>query len=459
MSLFSSLHIAGSGLAAQTRAVQISGNNVANSATPGYSTRVVELSATGSERVLGVTLGMTVRKNDPFLRATAQQAQARLGFEQGKSEALQRAESVLARVEGDQLLSALQGFFSAADDLAQNPSSMAVRRTFLAQAGSVSNAFVARSATIKGLVTDTNKRLAAAADQASSLASQLASLNKSIASGTSTGDGNAGLMDQRDQVAGQLLALVGGQAVTDERGRINIMAFGSAIVAGEHSLSLSMQPNATTGQMDIVATGYGSETAVVTARATTGEMGGLIAARDGELAQQAANADALAFDFMNAANAIHQSGYGLDGATGRALFAGPTSVTDAASLLVVSSAVAGQPNAVAAASASGTLPGDNRQALLLAGLSSALSVSGGTESVLGAYQRSNASLVGTTELALATHTQASGQFELSSSMLEQAVGVSLDDQMVQLQQFQRSYQASAKVISVVNEMLETLVRL
>ena len=91
-----------------------------------------------------------------------------------------------------------------------------------------------------------------------------------------------------------------------------------------------------------------------------------------------AQLDQLAYDFANTVNALHQTGYGLDGVTGRPLFTPPLSVAGAAGAMSVDPSVAGQPSNVAATANAADLPGGNDLVNRLASLSEQPLGSGGT---------------------------------------------------------------------------------
>ncbi|MCC6812181.1 MAG: flagellar hook-associated protein FlgK [Deltaproteobacteria bacterium] len=458
--LSATLYTAGAALRAHQLGVQTAGANVANAATPGYSARQVILAANPQNGALsGVTVVSVSRKDEPFLRASSIRANVQNGYASARADLLSQMEGVLAPVDGSRVEHALESFFSSASALASDPSSVAARQTVLTQARAIAVAFNSTAADISALSSQVDARLSSATTHASDLARQLAELNQRVGSSAPSPDQPSSLLDERDRVAKELAGIVGGDVLTDKDGNVNIIALGTSIVAGKEALSLSTARNATSGKLDVVVTGYGKESAVVTARATQGEIGGLISVRDRDLMAQTNALDALAFDVQTAVNGVHQAGVGLDGASGRALFAGASSKAGAAAALRVDPTTAQSPRYVTAASSATTLPGDNRAALALAALYTQPAASSGTATFAEAERSRAGSVASAAQNANTDRDDAVAQSDLTASLLSSATGVSTDEEMIQLAQFQRAYQASAKVIATVNEMLDTLVKL
>jgi flagellar hook-associated protein 1 FlgK len=152
---------------------------------------------------------------------------------------------------------------------------------------------------------------------------------------------------------------------------------------------------------------------------------------------------------------VQSAGYGLDGVTGRNLFVAPTSVTGAASAFAVDPTVAGNPNAIAAASTSAGLPGDDSNAVALSQLAESALASGSppsqTIAAIGA-QLGGALASANSDAATRADTLTQAQ-NLNSS----ASGVNLNDETVKMDQFQQAFQASTKVLQVAAGLMTDLI--
>lgn len=194
----------------------------------------------------------------------------------------------------------------------------------------------------------------------------------------------------------------------------------------------------------------------VTSRAG-GEIGGRTEARDRVIPELSARLDQLAFEVATAVNATHRAGVGLDGIGARDLFSIPA--TSSAAAAQISLAPGLRAEQLAAAAGSSGLPGDNENALALAALQQRPIANGGTATVTSAAARLVGDVGAATKRAQADAVALEDE-RMSLEAIEQSrSGVSPDEEMVRLVQYQRVYQASAKVVQVVDGLMEELLRI
>jgi flagellar hook-associated protein 1 FlgK len=235
---------------------------------------------------------------------------------------------------------------------------------------------------------------------------------------------------------------------------------GSRLLVGEDSEvhHLIASPDATTGDVRVFRQTAGA-TEDITGLITTGSIGGTIAARDGALADARNSLDQLASDISTAYNTQHAAGIGLDGTTGRNLFTAPAAVAGAASGFGVSSDVLGQPSFLAAAQDATSLPGDNRNALLLLGVRDQQVALGGTATAQQAFSSLIAAGGAASRSAQDGSDAASANLAQIDALRESASGVSTDEEMISLMKFQRAYQASLRVIETADSMMGDLLNM
>jgi flagellar hook-associated protein 1 FlgK len=190
----------------------------------------------------------------------------------------------------------------------------------------------------------------------------------------------------------------------------------------------------------------------LTADLQEGELGGMLRARDQDIASVQANVDAFAYQFATAVNQVHQNGFDLDGNTGADLFSIGTTQAGAASSIQLAIT---DPSEVAASLDGAT--GDNANLLALGALQNSQIVDGSSPS--DAYSKMVFQVGGA--IANAKADQQAGEVVLDQlNDLRGAVsGVSLDEEAANLIRFQQAYEASARVIETINEMLDTAVNL
>jgi len=192
----------------------------------------------------------------------------------------------------------------------------------------------------------------------------------------------------------------------------------------------------------------------ITSRIDTGMLGGLREARDVDLAKMRDKVDAYAFDLANAFNAVHSTGYGTDGVTGRDLFVPPATQKGAAASMAIDPALVDHPERIGAAASTNELPGGNGVALQLGNLGTAPAFGGTTLADRFADIATDIGLrksAARAECELRTDT-----LSVAEQLEGSANAVSLEEEMVDLAQYQRAFEASTKVLRTVDELLKTL---
>jgi len=453
-SLFALLNIAGSGLAAQTAGLDATGQNVANVNTPGYSrvTANLETTDTNDSFTGGVVVGGMDRAFSSLTFGAMVTEQGLGGAADARSQALAQSESIVAPTSGS-VGDYINSFFSSIQTLETAPSDPSARSGVLAAASQLATAI---SATANGLATQrtglTTQAQGVAATLNENLA-QIAALNTQIAAARGSGDQPTDLEDQRDKLVSSVSTAIGAKVLTDVNGDYTLLSSGTALVCNGTAATVSVTVNAS-NDLKITSSLAGGTPSDITQGVTSGTLGGIREARDSDIASVATQLDQLAYNLSTSVNSVQAAGYGLDGVTGRNLFTQPVAVAGAATAMSIDPAVAGNPSAIAASSTGAGVPGGNDNAVALAQL--ATQPLGGSASPGDAYASIGSSLGNMASdanneqsLRQATTTQAQ---TLNSSVS----GVSLDQEMTSLDQFQRAYEASSQVLQTADTLLGDL---
>lgn len=452
MSLFSLLGTARDGMGAQSAALSTTSSNVANASTPGYTKRVAVLETATADG--GVRYAKTARNFDRFAYQAVVDQQSKLSAASVRASALSEVETAIAPQDngiGDKAVALVASW----NTLAGSPEDPSLRANVLDKADQLAQTLSqtqtqlsAQGETLLGQAGDTLKQL-------NTDLQHIADLNKQIATAQGTGADSNGLRDMRDKAIRDVGSAIGAKAIEGKDGRVTLYAAGAVLAEGDHASTLSMDLDPASGAMRFYASGAAKNE--ITSAVTTGKLGGIREARDTDLAATQKNLDQYAYDVASTFNQIHQTGYGLDGTTGRPLFAQPTQVAGAAKLMAVDPSVKGQPRNVASAGSVAELPGGNTVALKMANLADAAAFGGATLADRFAnlaidvgFRKSNAD----NEMSLRTDTLASSEMVNDSSS-----GVSLDDEMVNLSQYQRAFEANSKIMKTADELLETLMNI
>jgi flagellar hook-associated protein 1 FlgK len=275
-----------SALQAFQQAINVVSNNVANASTPGYDRESVNLSEALPQSNGTATVGAGVLVSG-ISRAYNQAAASQLNTSQsslGQLNALQNYSTQIDNLFGTTvggLSTTLQNFYSAFSDVANNPTSTASRQALLGQAQNVASSFQNASGELNSLNTDINNRLSGDVTQINSIASSISTLNQQIVIGTSQG-GNSPpneLLDQRDQLVSSLSQLVGVTTTTEADGSLNVfIGNGQPLVLQGQTTKLVTLPNQfNASQLEIGTT---ATSVPLSANITTGDLGGLLAARN-----------------------------------------------------------------------------------------------------------------------------------------------------------------------------------
>jgi flagellar hook-associated protein 1 FlgK len=451
-SLFTLLGTMGNALSAQQAGLATTGQNVSNVNTPGYVQRTAILQ---SQAVMpgdqgGVTVAGIQRNFDTFTFTQVMSQQGLKSAADARSQALSGAESIVAPTGGGSIGDQMTSFFSSLQSLSANPSDPSARSAVLTQATNLAQSF---ATTAQGLQQTQGALFTQAQGATTTLNSDLtkiAQLNSQISQATAVGDQAPDLRDQRDSLVNDVSSQIGASVVEDPSGSVTLFAAGTALVSGDKAQSLGLSLD-TSGAMKFTVTQPGGAPADVTSAVTGGTLGGIREARDTDIAQTASQLDQLAYNFSNAVNAVHQSGYGLDGVSGRPLFTPPTQVAGAAAAMSVDPSVDGQPNNVAASSTAADVPGGNGAVLQLEALANQGLAGGGTPaSQFGSIAAGigNASSAAATDASTRADTLSQAQ-NLNSS----ASGVSLNEEMVKMTQFQQAFDAATRVLQVTSDLL------
>jgi flagellar hook-associated protein 1 FlgK len=457
MNLSNMLSIGSNGLAAANQGTQVASQNISNAATPGYTRRTVNLEPIPLDRGGGVRAHGSTRELDPYLERRALGARS----QNGEADARVKTLSVLDNVFNDgqgSVGEALDAFDAAVSDFATTPNSTAVRQMVLARADDLTKAFQRSSEALTGARVDANARIGDEVGKVNQKLGEIGSLGAEIVAAKAAGGEAGDLEDKRDQLIREVADSLPVNVIQGPNGSVTVMLAGSRTLVGVdndvHLLLASTDP--TSGDVRIFRDTAGAKEDI-TKLFTTGEIGGNISARDGALADARKALDQLAFDISNAYNAQHSVGLGLDGNTGRNLFTPLAVANGTAASLSVSSDVLGRPDYLAGAASAASLPGDNRNALLL------LAVRDLTLGTTGTAQQAFSSMVATggaaTRSALDQANHAASTLTQIDALRESISGVSTDEEMISMMKFQRAYQASLRVIETADSMLSALMNM
>jgi flagellar hook-associated protein 1 FlgK len=456
MALLGLLSVARDALTAQTAALSVVGQNVANANTPGYVRRTPRLATRAlGEQSGGVRFEGVQRQFDRFAFRRVALEEGRRGASRAQAEALAGLEGVVAP-EAESLGVRISSFFAGLHALVASPQDAAVRGDVLVRAEALARSFSDTASAVAQGRTDLLARAQDVAGELNERLTSIAKLNGEIHRATGLGVPADDLRDDRDRLVREVADRIGAQVVEDDAGHFTLFASGLALVEGDRASSVGVDLNQG-GALRITVTRPGGNVTDVTSRVTDGSLAGIRTAREVDYPAVMASLDQLAFDFVTSVNAAHAQGFGLDGVSGRPLFEPPGAVAGAARAVKLDASIAGQPQRLAAAESLGALPGGNGNALALAKLAyeplGATTMSPNERFGAVAAQVGSARRAAEQDLSLREATVAQAE-----AVRDSGAGVSIDEEMVDLTRYQRAYEASIRVLRTADELLADLMR-
>ncbi|WP_018139138.1 MULTISPECIES: flagellar hook-associated protein FlgK [unclassified Thioalkalivibrio] len=314
-----------SALLAFQRAIGTTSNNIANSATEGYSRQRTELGNLnpqflgGSYQGQGVGVDAIRRISDDFVNTQLRTSISEQSNAQAKADLAGRIDNLLAD-EASGLAPVLQGFFDAASDVANDPTSNAARTVFLTEAESLAERFKAIDGRLEEQRRILNGQIETNVKEINQLAESLAGLNREIVAKSTQGTPND-LLDQRDRVLNQLAEKIDVTTVEQDDGALNVfIGNGQALVLGGTNQSLVAESfSGDPGKLE-VGIQSGSGVANVTRFLQGGELGGLLEIRDSVIDPAQNTLGQIATQLGQAFNEQNAQGLDADGQIGGDIF-------------------------------------------------------------------------------------------------------------------------------------------
>jgi flagellar hook-associated protein 1 FlgK len=229
----------------------------------------------------------------------------------------------------------LQGFFTAMNGVASNPTSSAARSTLLQSAQQLSSSLKGMQQQLDGLDHQVLSNMGNTVSEINSYTKQLAQLNQQILqlSGmTANGQPPNDLLDQRDQLLQNLAGDIGITTTTESNGSIDVFAAsGQALVLGSSSMQLSMQSDQYGNGGEIMLGASGGTNIDITRQVSGGKLGGMMDFRREVLNPAIDQVGRIAVGVAQAINTQQQQGMDLYGQLGGALFSTPAPLVQASS--------------------------------------------------------------------------------------------------------------------------------
>lgn len=454
MTIFGAIESGRSALKAQLKGMEVSGQNVANANTPGYSRQRVELSPAVPAPVAGmphnpgygVQITAITRLRSEFYYTQTLNSGSYRSYWQMRFEAFQGAEVIFMEPGENGLSGYLGDFFDYWQELSGSPESAAVRMSLREQAVSFTKAVQDTYLRLTDLRLDLQHELEKRVVEINQLAAEAAVLNDQIIFAGALGESSNALQDQLDLVLEQLSGLIDVRVYRKDNGAVELFVGGRLLVQDQHCYPLSLQAEG--GRLTLASSRE------IPLELRSGRVKGLLEAVNQIIPGLQGELDEIIYSLVEEVNRLHASAYGLDGESGRNFFeAIPDNGLPASLQFKLDGAIIKDINAIAAAAEPGE-PGNGENALKIARLRDQADEE--DIPLMDSY-RGIISALGVEGRESGRMAEAFGKAE--SQLREQhlsVTGVNLDEEMLNMIQYQHAWQAAANFISQVDRMLEIL---
>ena len=450
-SLSGSISIALRGLVAQQTALETSTNNIANSNTPGYARRraVMMEDAPSFDGNVMVPRGVSVQSieslRDRVLELRIQQETQQQSGTESYLSSMSGVDSIFSDTTSG-IDSKLNALFSSLERLSTQPSDAALRQSVLTAASNLASSFRDTAQKLQSTKSNLEISVKQSVGEINELLKQVADVNVMVANKQAIGQDAGAFEDQRTLLLRKLSEQMDVQVVQTESGITVTAGNGAPLVVGGTAYELSTAVDSASGTNHVF-----SGTDDITAEISGGQLGGTLRAR-ASIADLVGDIDELAAGVVSAFNAAHRAGFNADGITGADLFTTCGTTQGAASSMQL---LISDPTAIAA-SADGTAGSNGNIATLLAVRNTAVV---GSETPIDCYSRIAFKVGSSISNAQSDATAGSVILQQLDDQRGAVSGVSMDEEAANLIRFQRAYEAAARVINTINQLLDTAVNL
>lgn len=450
--------------------LQTVSHNIANKNTEGYSRQRLDIQSTpptGLGRVqigTGAKTQAVTRINNPHLEKQIQMESSKLGFGEGKVSYLDRVEQVFNEQVNKGLNHYMSEFFNSYRELSNYPESLPIRTQVKETALHLTQDFHRVNTQLKTIQEEIDGEIKVQLEEINRITEEIADLNQKIEAVEITGSKANDHRDRRDLLIKNLGEKINIKHAEVDKGKVNVTLGNTVtLVSGYDSMKLSAastpeQGNKRVGNVDIMfQMSRDGQPFRVTDQVKGGKLGGMLEVRDEVINSFLNKVDDLAFTFAKAVNDAHASGFDQKGQPAGKLFTGNGTVRDFSQYIGLEPRVEKDVGLIAAAIAPDA-PADNRLANVIASIQYK-GIMNGTDTLDDFYNGMVGELSVLSRKTRSLHEHQADSLNQLKNIRESISGVSLDEETVKMIEYQKAFDASARLIRTADEMLDTVLNL
>jgi flagellar hook-associated protein 1 len=456
------------GMMLSQTALNTTSHNIANKSTEGYSrqrTDIVTNPAIDEGRYrsgTGARLGGINRVNNPWLEKQIEQEGSNFSFLDSKASALGGLENVINEQNVEGINASISKFFNSFRDLANNPESAVPRTQVREAATSLIGVLQSAKKQIDAAASGVAKSIEANLDEVNAFGKEIASLNDKILNVEISGGQANDERDRRDLLVKKLSEKMNISYAEDpQTGMINVTAGKTAVlVGGTTSTRIYTTSSESEGPRVMYDLSKGGTAFDVTDQFTGGSIGASLAVggANGEIGQLSQHLEDMAYNIASEVNKVHQEGYDRYNGMGVQFFDMNSPQGFSIESMSLNKEILKDVGLIAAASQPNS-PGDNNVAQVLQNLQFQ-KIMGDGQYTFDNFYNSKVGEIGlaTKGVNSALESQKNTLDQLKNTR-ESISGVNLDEEAAKMIEFQKSFEASARMIRVADEMFDTILNL
>jgi flagellar hook-associated protein 1 FlgK len=441
-------------LTANQMALSVIGANIANVNTPGYSRQRADMVAVGDVSIkgLGAQFGVDVQQvsriYDRYIESQLLLQQQTTAYSDGMLQSLQNIETILDDTNGGGINAQLDRFWASWEDLANNPSGKLERNALLSTAESLVGAIGSYKQSLDSVNTELNRSIADTVPLINDKIREIADLTAQvIEAGKNTGELND-ILDKRTIAFQELGSMINISYFETSNGTLNVyLANGEPLMQGAISQTLSF--SISNGKTDIYSTNSPN---TINDAITSGKLGAYMELQHKILPGYIDDLNNMTSALAARVNALHSSGFDADGNMGMDFFS-ITNPANPASSVSVNPVIGADINRIAA---SASVLGDGENATRLAAVRDEFLMDGGKQTLSDFLATMVGEIGRQTANAKTNDSHQATIMNYLTNQRESVSGVSIDEEMILLTQYQMGYAAAGKLSTMVNEMLDIL---
>ncbi len=447
-------------------ALQTVAHNIANKSTEGFSRQRVEIQSNlpigeGNLRIgTGARAAAVTRTNNPYLEKQIQKEGAHLGYADGRAENLARVEQVYNEQVNKGLNSYVTDFFNSYRELSNNPESLATRTLVRETADFLTKDFARVNNELSSIQKDIDQQIVTHVEEINQNLKEVAQLNEKIQSVELQGVPANDERDRRDLLLkklGEKLDISYSEG-SDSQVIVTAGQFG-VLVSGFTATELQAKETAERGRVEVFYLNNPKATPVkMTDYLKGGKVGGALDVRDHIIEDFKEKVDTMAYTMATTVNRAHTQGFDRVGRKGGEFFKQPMGVVGAAVNMRLSDGVANDVNKIVSA-IKPNAPADNTVANVISSLQYKQVMDQGTATI-GDFYNSLVGQVGVMSQRANRAIESQKNIMQQLGQIRESIsGVSLDEETTKMIEFQKSYDASARLIRTADEMFDTVLKL